>query len=109
MSYDRGLAERVREILWEKKGCTEKKMFGGIAFFLYGNMACGVLADHLIVRVGPLNYEKALNKPHTRKFDLTGRPMKGWVVVSIEGYESDQDLYEWVREGEVFALSLPAK
>ena len=84
-------------------------MFGGICFLLYGNMACGVLGDNLIVRVGPANYEKALEKPHTGIFDFTGRPMKGWVVVNREGLESDHELHIWVREGEGFALSLPPK
>ena len=109
MSYDKGLAERVREILWDKNGYVEKEMFGGICFLLYGNMACGVLKDTLIVRVGPAKYEIALNKPHTKKFDFTGRSMKGWVVVTLEGYESDHDLCAWLKEGESLALSLPAK
>ena len=109
MPYDKGVAERVREILWDSKGLAEKEMFSGICFLLYGNMACGVLKDTLIIRVGPANYETALNRPHTRKFDFTGRSMKGWVVVTPEGYESDNDLLAWVTEGKSLALSLPAK
>jgi len=109
LSYDKGLAERVREILWGNKGFAEKEMFGGICFLLYGNMACGVLKDTLIVRVGQVNYETALNRPNTRKFDFTGRSMKGWVVVTPAGYESDHNLLSWVKQGERLALSLPAK
>ena len=109
MSYDKGLAERVREILWDNRGFTEKTMFGGICFLVYGNMACGVLDDNLIIRVGPDGYQNALDRPHTGIFDFTGRPMKGWVVVKPEGYESDHKLQKWVREGKEFALSLSAK
>ena len=109
MTYDAGLAQRVREIFEEKYGFNEKKMFGGICFLLNGNMACGILDDDLIVRVGPKGYEDALKLPHIRKFDITGKPMKGWVMVSYEGHESDTDLFEWVQRGINFALSLPAK
>ena len=76
---------------------------------LRGNMACGVNKDDLIVRVGPARYEEALAQPHTRVFDMTGRPMKGWIVVTPDGYESDDDLKDWVQQGVDFALSLPAK
>jgi hypothetical protein len=74
-----------------------------------GNMACGVYKDSLIVRVGPERYEKALGRPHTRPFDITGRPMKGWVMVEREGYGSDEALRGWVRQGVDFALTLPPK
>jgi len=109
MAYDSGLAQRVREILEEKQGFKEKKMFGGICFLLKGNMACGILDDDLIVRVGPKEYEDSLKLPHVRKFDITGRPMKGWVMVSYDGLDSDTDLFEWVQRGINTALSLPAK
>ena len=109
MAYDEGLAQRVRELFNEQPGFVEKKMFGGLCFLLHGNMACGVLKDELIARVGPYNYETALKKSHTKKFDITGRPMKGWVVVKSEGHESDDELTAWVQMGMDFALSLPAK
>ncbi|MBT3368644.1 MAG: TfoX/Sxy family protein [Nitrospina sp.] len=109
MAYDEGLAQRVTELLEEKAGFNEKKMFGGICYLLNGNMACGVLNDDIIVRVGPEQYEGSLKLPHTREFDFTGRPMKGWVMVSQEGQESDEDLAVWVRKGVNFALSLPPK
>ena len=109
MAFDEGLAQRVREILEEKQGFEEKKMFGGICFMLQGNMACGVLKDDLIVRVGPEKYEEFLKLPHSRKFDFTGKPMKGWVVVSPEGHESDINLYEWTQKGAHYALSLTPK
>jgi hypothetical protein len=84
-------------------------MFGGVCYLLNGNMACGILDDNLIVRVGPEKYEDSLKLSHTRKFDITGKAMKGWVMVSYEGHESDNDLFEWVQRGVNFALSLPPK
>ena len=84
-------------------------MFGGVGFIVKGNMACGVHKDALIVRVGPERYEEALARPYTRPFDITGRPMKGWVMVEWEGYKSDEDLQGWVQQGIDFALTLTPK
>ena len=109
MAYDEGLAHRIRDQVQASSDLEEKKMFGGVGYMLRGNMACGVNKEDLIVRVGPARYEEALAQPHTRVFDLTGRPMKGWIVVTSEGYESDDDLKNWVQQGVDFALSLPAK
>ncbi len=109
MAYDEGLAQRIREVLGEQPELVEKKMFGGVGFMVRGNMACGVHKDALIVRVGPEGYEEALARPHTRPFDITGRPMKGWGMVTSDGYESDEALEDWVQRGLDFALSLPAK
>ena len=109
MAYDEGLAQRIRKVLGEQPGLVEKKMFGGIGFIVHGNMACGVHKDALIVRVGPEGYQEALARPHTRPFDITGRPMTGWVMVTPGGYESVEDLEDWVQQSLDFALSLPAK
>jgi hypothetical protein len=109
MAYDEGVAQRIREAMEQAPGLVEKKMFGGVGFMLHGNMACGVNGDDLIVRVGPEGYEAALARPHAREFDLTGRPMRGWVTVTPDGYESDKDLGAWVQQGVEYALSLPAK
>jgi hypothetical protein len=109
MAYDEGLAQRVRHIMDELPGYEEKKMFGGIGFMLHGNMACGVIGRELIVRVGLDEYEPSLTKPHTREFDMTGRPMTGWVVVTEGGYKADAGLEAWVGRGFAFAASLPAK
>ena len=84
-------------------------MFGGVCCLLNGNMACGILNEDLIVRVGPVKYEDSLKWSHTRKFDITGKPMNGWVMVSYEGYESDDDLFKRVECGVNYALSLPSK
>ena len=109
MAYDEGLAQRIREVLGEQPGLVEKKMFGGIGFMVRGNMACGVHRDALIVRVGPEGHEEAMARPHTKPFDITGRPMKGWVMVTSDGYEIDKALEDWIQQGVDFALSLPAK
>jgi TfoX/Sxy family transcriptional regulator of competence genes len=109
MAYDEALAQRIREVLEGSAGLIEKKMFGGVGFMIQGNMACGVNKEDLIVRVGPDGYEQALNQAHTRVFDMTGRPMKGWITVSAEGYEDQRELTEWVNKGVDFARSLPPK
>jgi hypothetical protein len=109
MGYDKGLADRVRELLNGKPGFSEKNMFGGVCFLLRGNMVCGVLNDDLIVRVGPEKYNEALEMRYTRQFDITGRPMKGWVIVSAGGHKKKRDLVAWVERGSAFALTLPAK
>lgn len=109
MAYDELLAARVEALLSDQPDLVSKKMFGGVGFLLHGNMACGVHKDSLIVRVGSENYEAALGEPHTRIFDITGRPMSGWVMVSAGGYQSNQELQKWVHRGVSFALSLPPK
>lgn len=109
MAYDEGLVHRIREMLQDRPGLVEKKMFGGVAFLLHGNMSCGVNQEHLIVRVGPEQYKSALTRPNVKPFDMTGRPMKGWVMVEPEGYESDEMLNNWLQQGLEFALSLPPK
>ncbi len=109
MAYDEGLAQRMRDALQDQHGLDEKKMFGGVGFMLRGNMACGVHGDDMIVRVGPAAYDAALAEEHARPFDMTGRPMKGWVWVAQEGFAEDTDLEAWVQRGVGFALSLPAK
>ncbi|MGD8752245.1 MAG: TfoX/Sxy family protein [Anaerolineales bacterium] len=109
MAYDETLAQRARETLAGTPGLTEKKMFGGVGFLLNGNMACGVHGEGLIVRVGPEDYESALSQTHTQPFDLTGRPMRGWVVVQKSGYQTDDDLRAWVQRGVAFARTLAPK
>jgi TfoX/Sxy family transcriptional regulator of competence genes len=109
MAFDEGLAHRVREFIQDQPYLVEKKMFGGVGFMLQGNMATGIYKNDLIVRVGPDRYEEAVKEPHVKEFDITGRPMKGWIMVSPEGTEDDQDLADWVGQGIDFALSLPPK
>ena len=92
MAYNEKLAERIRDKLHSLPGFMERKMFGGVCILLHGNMACGILNDDVIVRVGKEAYESALSLPHTRKFDITGKAMTGWVMVSSEGHRSDGQL-----------------
>jgi TfoX/Sxy family transcriptional regulator of competence genes len=109
MAYDPNLAQRVATLLAGDVGCVEKKMFGGVGFLLNGNMACGVLKDQLIVRVGPDAYAAALHQKHVRPFDITGREMRGWVMVAAPGIATEAALNSWVRRGFEFAASLPPK
>ena len=109
MSYNEVLAQRIRAELGSFSGLVEKKMFGGIGFLVNGNMACGVHGENLIVRVGLANHEKALAQAHARPFDLTGKPMSGWVEVAPAGYAAEHDLKDWVRQGLNYALTLPPK
>ncbi|MFN8455802.1 MAG: TfoX/Sxy family protein [Anaerolineae bacterium] len=106
MAYDEGLAQRIRDVLadLEPPRLVEKKMFGGVAFMAQGNLACGVSKDELIVRVGPAAYPEAVDRPYARPFDMTGRPMKGWVLVAAEGCQADDNLRAWVQQGVDFCL-----
>jgi hypothetical protein len=109
MVYNEQLAERTRSLLSRRKGFSEKRMFGGMAFLLNGNMCCGVLKDDLVVRVGPERFEAALKTPHARPMDFTGRSIKGFVFVDAKGWSRDVSLKKWVEMGVVHALSLPKK
>jgi TfoX/Sxy family transcriptional regulator of competence genes len=109
MAYDEELADRIREQLASRSDVTERKMFGGIAFMVAGNMACGVLGEDLIVRLGEEDGEKALAEEGVRPFDFTGKPMKNIVYVSPECTADDDALSEWVDAGADFAASLPSK
>ena len=108
MAYDLKLAERIRSELNDVP-FVEKKMFGGVGFLLNGNLACGVNKENLIVRVDPEKHSALLKKPHAKPFDLTGKPMKGWLVVEADGLKADSQLSAWVKEGFEFALRLPPK
>ncbi len=109
MAFDEQLAERIRGALRGRDGVTERKMFGGIAFMIGGNMAVGVIRDDLIVRVGPDAHDEAVAKPHVRVFDFGGRPSRGMVYVAPEGVASDAELVRWVGAGADMAASLPPK
>ena len=109
MAYDEILAARIRAQLARIPGLTEKKMFGGVAFMANGNMACGVNGDHLIVHVGLEKHSQSLAQPHTSPFDMTGKPMAGWIKVGAGGLESDGQLNDWIHQGLNFAFSLPPK
>ena len=109
MAFDEHLAERVRQIVGERKGLSEKKIFGGLAFLLHGNMSCGIHGSELIVRIDPETTESALKEPGTRVFDITGRAMKGWLLVSATALKHETVLNKWIRRGLDYAGSLPRK
>jgi len=109
MAYDLLLGERIRTSLSRKKGIEEKKMFGGLGFLIHGNMLVGVWKNSLIARVGPDAYEESLREPYAREFDITGRPMKGWILVETEGVTDDDALKKWIQRAVKFVRTLEAK
>ncbi len=109
MAFNEELAERIRRGLARKKGVEAKKMFGGLAFLLNGNMLVGIWKDSMIVRLGPDESEAALLEPHVGEFDITGKPMKGWVMVRPEGVEDDGQVKAWIQRATKFVGKLPAK
>lgn len=109
MPYSESLAARTRQVLRDYSGIVEKKMFGGLAFLLDGNMCVGVWKTSLIARVGPSEYKNALQKEFVCEFDVTGRPMTGWVLVEAEGVDEDRQLAEWVQFAVDFVETLPKK
>ena len=84
-------------------------MFGGVGFLLNGNLLVGVWKASLVVRLGPDEGEEAMQEPHVKEFDITGRPMKGWVLVEPEGVEGDDQLSDWIERATKFVRALPAK
>ena len=109
MAYDEGLAQLIREQLEREEGLTERKMFGGLAFMINGNMCSGVVDDALMLRLGPAGHDDASRQPHSRPMDFTGRPLKGMVYVDPPGIESDGDLEAWLGRALSFVHSLPMK
>ena len=109
MAYSRDLADEIRNQIGDHPGLTEKEMFGGIAFLIGGNMAVGVTGDELMVRVGKDAHDETVGLPGARVFDLSSRPMKGWLVIGAEGISTRDDLEAWIERGVRFAESLPPK
>ena len=109
MGYDEGLAFRIEEYLDQFQDIYPKKMFGGICWMVNGNIACGIFEEFLISRVGPENYYDALKIDGVCEFDVTGRPMKGWVMVTEDIISEDSGLKCWIDKGLEFGRSLPAK
>ena len=107
MAYDEGVASRIRQALAGKDGLTEKKMFGGLAFLLNGNMLVGVMGERLLVRTGPREHAAALKRPHAGPMTFTGKPMRGFVVVDPAGFATGQDLRSWISLALGFVRELP--
>lgn len=110
MAYDDELADRVREQLGREKGLTEKRMFGGLAFLINGNMAVAANSKGgLMVRVDPADTESLLTEPNAAPMQMRGREMKGWLLVEADSSVADDELASWVRRGVSYAKSLPPK
>ena len=109
MAFNEALVERIRQGLTRRKNIEEKKMFGGIGFLLNGNMLVGVWKDSLIVRLGPEEGDEALKEAHVREFDITGKPMKGCVLVEPQGVEDDEQVRDWIQRAVRFVSKLPGK
>lgn len=109
MAFDENLAARIRKGLGRKKGIEEKKMFGGLGFLLNGNMLVGVWKNSMIPRVGPDDYEDVLLEAHVKEFDITGKPMKGWVMIEPEGVQDEMQVKAWIQRAVKFVGKLPGK
>lgn len=110
MAYDEELAERVREAVQGEAGLSEKRMFGGLAFLVHGNMAVSASSHGgLLLRIDPDQTESLIDQQHVRRFEMRGREMNGWLRVDVEAVESDDELRRWVNHGLAYARSLPPK
>lgn len=108
MPFNEELADRVRAELARKRNVTEKKLFGCVGWLVNGNVCVGVWGERLVARLGA-DADAALRDPNVRAFDITGKPMKGWVTVAPAGLATDEELRDWVRQCVAFARTLPAK
>ena len=109
MAYNEKIETRIKRIVSGWKNTEDKKMFGGICHLINGNMFCGVHKEFLILRLGTDKAEDALKLPHVRPFDITGKPMKGWIMVTENGFKSDKDLKDWLDQTLMFVATLPTK
>lgn len=110
MAYDEDLAHRIRELIAAEPGLTERKMFGGLAFLIGGNMSVAASGQGgLLVRVAPDETDALLAKPHAHTFEMRGRAMRGWLRVDPEGVRTERQLAPWVGRGVAYARSLPPK
>jgi hypothetical protein len=110
MAYDEDLANRIRELVATEPGVTEKRMFGGLAFLIYGNMAVSASGQGgLMLRCDPADTEDLRRKPHAGPFEMRGRVMDGWLRVDPEGVRTTRQLETWVARGVAYARALPPK
>jgi len=109
MPYNEKLDARIQKVVAGWKNTSSKKMFGGVCHLINGNMFCGVHKDSLILRLGEESAREAMSADHVREFDITGKPMKGWVMVAEKGYQGEQNLLNWLEKAKKFAKTLPSK
>ena len=110
MAYDEDLANRIRDLLADEDAITEKKMFGGLAFLLHGNMAVSASSDGgLLVRIDPADTDASLARPHVARMEMGGRKMDGWITVAPVGLKTKRELAAWVKRSLDFVKTLPPK
>jgi TfoX/Sxy family transcriptional regulator of competence genes len=110
MGYDVALAERVRDVVKAEPGMTERRMFGGLAFLVHGNLAVSANSrGDLLLRTDPADAEPLLREPHVRRFRMRGRELAGWLNVGVAALRTEEQLSRWVRHGIGYAASLPPK
>jgi TfoX/Sxy family transcriptional regulator of competence genes len=109
MAFNTQLEEKLDLHTKKYKGLTKKKMFGGMAYLINGNMSVGINKDLLMIRISPAREGELLKKMHVRPMDFTGKRMKGWLTVEPEGWDDERILPEFVAESCEFAASLPPK
>jgi TfoX/Sxy family transcriptional regulator of competence genes len=110
MAYDEDLANRLRELVVSEEGVSEKRMFGGLAFLIHGNMAVSASGQGgLLVRVDPSETGALVSKPHAQPFEMRGRAMDGWLRVDPGGVQTKRQLERWSARGIAYARSLPPK
>ena len=109
MPYDKDIESRIQKMVSGWQHTDHKKMFGGVCHLINGNMFCGVYKEFLILRLGEEKAEEAMQFRRVKPFDITGRPMKGWVMVEKDGFKTDAVLKTWLTAAKNFALTLPMK
>ena len=109
MPYNLEIDSSIRKVMSSWKNTEAKKMFGGVCYLMNGNMVCGVYKEFLILRLGEELGEKAMENPFVRPFDITGRPIKGWIMVAQEGFKTENELENWLNEAKKFVETLPPK
>jgi TfoX/Sxy family transcriptional regulator of competence genes len=109
MAYNMDLEDRIEDLTGNWPDKVKKKMFGGICYLVRGNMGFGIWKDFLIVRIGQEKADRSLSEEGIWPFDVTGRPMKGWIMVDGSRWEDPDELESWLAAGRDFALTLPAK
>lgn len=109
MPYSEEIEARLNKVISGWKHTDARKMFGGVCHLINGNMFCGVYKDFLILRLGEKKAEEVLRQPHAKPFDITGKPMKGWVMIDQKGFRTDERLKEWLNKAKEYVKTLPPK
>ena len=109
MAYNISIEKQIDTLIRSWSNIEKKKMFGGVCYLMRGNMCFGIWQEYLIVRTDSATAQTQLQKEHVRQFDVTGKPMKGWLMVASEAWSTDETMNAWLVMGRDFALTLPEK